>query len=105
MFDVSTLSDPQGQNNLRALNGTAIKIRDWLKKTDKCKQLLHTLELTIVDVESPKAFTKGWVSLGLFDYHGIWIAPAVAELLTEQLDTKYPSFGYVISHMALQGSK
>ena len=97
-FDVTSFRDPAGQGNMRHLDGRATIVRNFVAQETKLKDLLDLVEITLRDA-IPATGGKAWTTIGIMDHHGVWIAPAVGELLAEHLDVYAPDIPYVLTHL------
>lgn len=97
-FDVSQFRDPQGQKQFfgRDICGIDAEVRDWVGQDRRVPVLIKECRLLAEDLIRPKqtGVTNGvtqekapcqWLSISFKDFHGKWIAPAVAELVANAL--------------------
>lgn len=89
IVDVAGLRDPQSNRGFkkRHPHGCAGEIQEYVKEdprypaiSDMVKMLAH-LHLRS-DAQDGK-----WLTIALVDFHGRWIAPAVAELVSDELSS------------------
>ena len=110
-FDVSGFRDPAGQKQFKGrtklseagslvpLNGVDSEVYEWVAKDPRIPAIIGDCRILAEDQIRPKADGKAlsvWLSLSFKDYHGIWIAPAVAELVANALSDD--GFNIVVHH-------
>ena len=102
IIDVSNWRDPMGQPSLKNLDGRDIKVKNWIDHDPKTKALIETVGMILLDACPPDT-SKSWTSIGLRDFHGKWIAPALGELIMEFLDhsPRHEHIGTMITHLDL----
>lgn len=85
LIDVSNFRDPIGQMEFKTKykDGRAGAVQAWVKEDPKMNALLASVR-EIVHSEV-KATGAQWISIGFTDHHGIWLAPAIAELVADDL--------------------
>lgn len=81
--DVSNYRDPIGQKHFKHLNGKSEVVREFVAKDPRVKVVIEEF-CTIAHVTIKEA-KESYVSFGLYDRHGLYIAPAIAEMLVEAL--------------------
>lgn len=91
-FNVSYLRDPAGQKLFVGLNGTYPDVRDWVKEDRRVPVIVKDCLILADDIRKPKTRAGGqngpmstWLSFSFQDFHGKWVAPAVAELVANAL--------------------
>ena len=94
-FDVSHFRDPTGQKQFRGKSGLAPEVQTWVKDDVRVPGLIQNCLILADDLVKPKANTEGdttrmaaasqWLSFSFKDHHGIWAAPAIAELVANAL--------------------
>ena len=92
-FDVTLFRDPTGQKQFNGLNGTDPTVRDWVSSDRRIPAVLDHCTLLAKDLLTPRIKNghgdgepiSKWISFSFKDYHGKWIAPAVAEKVAERL--------------------
>ena len=88
-FDVSNFRDPAGQKQFsQAPNGLAKEVVEWVRQDRRVPIIVKDCILLaedLVRLRPDGRSTCGWLSFGFKDYHGKWIAPAVAEAVAESL--------------------
>ena len=109
-FNVSTFRDPAGQvqfkqkdSNEAGLNGTVPEVRDWVAKDRRVPIIVKECRLLAEDLIAPQADGKAvsaWLSFSFVDYHGRWIAPAIAELVANHLSEA--GFNVLVHHAGLK---
>lgn len=99
-YDVTSFRDPTGQKQFAGLNGTYPQVRDWVSEDRRMAVLISEcmlladdmLEEKNIEGQKPKAAST-WLSFSFRDYHGKWVAPAVAEAIANALsDAGYNVF-------------
>ncbi len=91
-FDVRLFRDPVGQKQFNRALGIQPDVRDWVGQDKRAKGVIEMCQMLAEDLIRPHK--KGdkeepisiWLSLSFRDHHGKWIAPAIAELVANQLD-------------------
>ena len=97
-FDVSKFRDPVGQKQFNKAYGTNPDVREWVCRDRRMPAVVDLCLMLAEDLLKPRK--KGnseesishWLSLGFRDFHGKWIAPAVAEEVADKLSSE----GYVV---------
>lgn len=106
-FDVTTLRDPTGQQQFKGLNGLYPAVRDWVGSDRRVSIIIKDILLLADDMAKPKTKEgraqpepiSPYVSFAFKDYHGKWIAPAVAELVADILDKE--GFRVAVHHRGI----
>lgn len=96
VIDVAGIRDPSSNRGyrLKYKNGTAKEILDYVAEDPRVAAIIHNVKLIAhSELRSGAARSPGWLSFALRDHHGIWIAPAVGELVTDALDR----LGYAVA--------
>jgi hypothetical protein len=107
-FDVSTFRDPVGQKQFNRAVGTCPDVRDWVAQDRRVPGVVNVCRLLAEDLCRPHPkgtgteVISGWLSISFKDHHGKWIAPAVAELVANQLDKD--GFNVIVLHHELRPS-
>ena len=97
-FDVSQFRDPAGQKQFSKACGSDPDVRAWVCEDRRLPAVIDTCLLLAEDLLKPKKKGSGeeaisqWLSLAFRDYHGKWIAPAVAEAVANKLSDA----GYIV---------
>lgn len=82
--NVAQYRDPSGQKQLKALDGTALSVQEFMTADKRVPLLVSEIEaLAHLHVRAGK---ESHITVGLEDHHGKWIAPAIAELVAARLD-------------------
>ena len=94
-FDVTKFRDPGGQKQFSKFNGTTAAVRDWVGEDERAAAIISTCLLLADDQIKLKARNDGtvtriesasqWLSISFRDFHGKWVAPAIAELVANAL--------------------
>lgn len=97
-FNVNSLRDPIGQSHLRQAckDGRAPAVKEWIKMDPRVGAILKTARF--IGETDVKAGQIGYVAMAFVDFHGIWISPAIAELVADELS---PSFIVSVKHFSL----
>lgn len=97
-FDASVLRDPTGNKDLRRYkDGRAKEVQAWMKADPRVEIMIWTiLGLAFSHLRSLK---ENFMSVGIEDHHGIWAAPALAELVADRLDEA--GFKVSVTHRGL----
>ena len=106
-FDVSLLRDPAGQKQFLGFNGLYPQVRDWVGVDRRVPIIIRDCQLFADDMALPKpkegqdkpAPISPYISFAFKDFHGKWIAPAVAELVADVLSKK--GFRVAIHHRGI----
>jgi hypothetical protein len=86
VIDVMGLRDPMSNRGFRQRyeDGRPGEVQDYVKGDPRLQAIIDEVRLLAylhVDCEQDK-----WISIGVRDFHGKWISPAVGELIAEALD-------------------
>ena len=100
-FDVAALRDPAGQKQFVGSNGTFPLVIDWVGEDRRVPIIIKDCLLLADDLAKPKIKEGSsvakpisqWLSFSFRDFHGKWIAPAVAEKVANALSDA----GYVVA--------
>ncbi len=90
-FDVSTFRDPAGQKQFAGALGIDPDVRDWVCEDRRVPAIVNMCEIIAEDLIRPHAKGEGtetlsqWLSFAFKDHHGKWIAPAIAEAVSNKL--------------------
>lgn len=101
-INCSNLRDPQGHKNLTKLygDGRAPEIMKWIKDGDD--RVPAIIETVILAAElAIDGAGETYVTIGLWDHQGRWIAPAITELVADALDAK--DFRVHVKHYGIGG--
>ena len=106
-FDVSSLRDPSGQKQFNGFNGVYPNVRDWVGTDRRVPIIIRDCLLLADDLIKPKPQGDSkvpkamsvWLSFSFKDFHGKWIAPAVAELVAERLSKE--GFNVAVHHKCI----
>lgn len=91
VIDVSEWRDPLGSKTLKNLytDGRAGEVQDFVREDPKYQAAANAaLMITYTNLISNKTTPKPWISIGVRDHHGTWTAPAMTELLAEEINRK-----------------
>ena len=94
-IDVSGLRDPQSNRGFKKQfkDGRAGVIQEFVREDPRYQAIRETVEmLAFMHLRSDGRDEK-WLSIGLMDYHGLWIAPALGESIADVLSNS----GYRVS--------
>lgn len=100
-FDVASLRDPAGQKQFVNLNGTFPDVISWVFEDRRVPIIIKDCLLLADDLAKPKLREGSsvakpigtWLSFSFRDFHGKWIAPAVAEKVADALSDA----GYLVA--------
>lgn len=81
--DVSNFRDPIGQKQFKHLNGKNEQVREFVAKDPRVKLVIE--EFCALAHVVIKEANEPYVSFGVYDRHGLYIAPAIVEMLVEAL--------------------
>ena len=86
-FDCTRLRDPEGQPQLKSLDGDHMLVRLWVSADPRVKLMSDMCLLYVNDMlrETP---SKNFITFAFRDKKGKWIAPAVAEVVATALEQK-----------------
>ena len=94
-FDVNKLRDPCGQKQFYGMTGRNVEVQTWLKVDERVAAITRECLLLADDLVKPKPREDGtrtevrpastWLSFAFRDFHGKWIAPAMAEIVAHEL--------------------
>ena len=95
-FDVTRFRDPSGQQQFKGAKGSDPDVRDWVCQDRRLPAILDMCMLLAEDLLKPRKHgdreevISQWLSFAFKDYHGKWIAPAIAEAVANKLsDSNY----------------
>lgn len=80
-IDVSNLRDPQGQKNLRSLDGRDSQVQAWVLGDSRSAAIISNVSLIVTDLTR----RVNWFTIGVRDVHGKYTAPAMAESIAASL--------------------
>lgn len=110
--DVSKLRDPSGQKQFGGRNGSEPPVVKWVSEDPRIAGIVASCRLIAEDLCATRKRTGSdgktvesgplthWLSIGFKDYHGRWIAPAVAEYVAAALEGD--GFPVSVNHLGLQ---
>ena len=106
-FDVSSFRDPGGQKQFAGTNGLYPDVRDWVGTDRRVPIIIRDCLLLADDIIRPKPQANSnvpkalsvWLSFSFKDFHGTWIAPAVAELVANSLSEA--GFNVAVHHKCI----
>lgn len=84
--DASNFRDPIGQKQFKYLNGKSESVRDFVAKDPRVKVVIE--EFCALAHVVIKEANERYVSFGVSDRHGLYIAPAIVEMLADALRTE-----------------
>jgi hypothetical protein len=87
-IDVAGLRDPGSSGLIRKeyKDGRAGGVQSYIKEDPRVTAVIEQIRMIAFMHLRSQARDNKWLSFGLMDHHGRWIAPAVAELAAEELD-------------------
>lgn len=87
-INVSVFRDPLGHKTLTKAfhDGRAIAVMEWVNLDPRMAGLKETITLYVYDKIVHGKQNK--LIIGFRDFHGRWIAPAVAEIIADTLSAK-----------------
>jgi hypothetical protein len=105
VIDVAGLRDPGSSGLIRSMHkdGRPGEVQAYINEDPRVKAVTDTIRmLAFMHLKSDGRDGK-WLSFGLQDHHGKWIAPAIGEIAAGILDMA----GYKVSlwHADLEASK
>lgn len=83
IIDVSNFRDPMGQKEFRKLDGRDEKVKEWINSDRRVPALIDAVAQVAID--AAKNAGVNYLSICLYDHHGKWIAPALAEIVADKL--------------------
>lgn len=88
VFDCTNFRDPGGQADFRHgyKNGLPYNVQKWIMEDPKVPSL--AAEINFLAHLHIKSMKETWISVGLIDTHGVWISPAVGEVVANFLVEK-----------------
>lgn len=102
-FRVDKLRDPCGQKQFYGMSGRNVEVQTWLKVDERVDAITKECLLIADDLVKPKPREDGtrtevrpastWLSFAFKDFHGKWIAPAMAEIVAQALS----DVGYTVA--------
>jgi RNase adaptor protein for sRNA GlmZ degradation len=103
LINVVGLRDPSSSGMIRSVHkdGRPGEVQDYIQEDPRVKAVVDQIRLlTYMHLKSEGRDGK-WLSFGIHDHHGKWIAPAIGEIAARTLDTA----GYHVSlfHADLEG--
>ena len=100
-IDLTHMRDPIGQVILIATckDGTDKRVQEWIRIDPRIGGILHIAEMIVHDIFSNQK--ASWTSLGLSDFHGRWISPAIGEIIADEL--MKGCFKVCVQHLDLGG--
>jgi hypothetical protein len=110
IVNVAGFRDPQSNRGFKKkfLDGRGGEIQEYVSEDPRFVAVSDTvLMLAYVHLRSEAKDNK-WLSIGLTDYHGLWIAPAVGELVADllsDLNYKVSLFHYDITRLIQEVKK
>lgn len=98
-IDVRGLRDPVGNRALKGQceDGRGQAVQEWVADDERVPIIVG--ELVGLAVAHIKNGHDTYVSIGISDHHGKWLAPAVAEILASAMETA--GFSVSVRHQGL----
>jgi len=101
-FDVTKFRDPTGQKQFKGKSGLDKEVQAWVREDARVESVVKDCLLLADDLVTVRVKTEGsktestaasgWLSFAFRDHHGLWAAPAIAEIVARALSEK----GYVV---------
>jgi hypothetical protein len=85
-INCTNLRDPRGHKTLTIAHndGRAEEVKSWIKDDPRLPAIIDTVVMSVqLAIEAGE---ERYVTLGFWDHHGQWCAPAIAELVADELD-------------------
>ncbi len=94
-IQVAGLRDPGSSGSIRSqyVDGRAGGVQQYIKEDPRVEAIAQTIRAIAWMHLRSQARDNKWLSFGLVDHHGRWIAPAVGEIVADQLSQS----GYAVS--------
>lgn len=103
VINVAGLRDPSSNRGYRQKykDGRPGEIQDYVKEDPRVEAIVHQIKmLAHIGLRSDAQDGK-FLSFALRDHHGVWIAPAIGEIVTDALDRE----GYAVALFHFELSK
>jgi hypothetical protein len=87
LIDVAGLRDPSSNRGFRKTysDGRPGEIQTYMRDDPRVPAIIDTIKMiTWMNLRS-EARDNRWLSFGLRDHHGIWIAPPIGEIVADSL--------------------
>lgn len=99
--DLTEWRDPIGQPHLTKVceDGRDVRVREWISAEPRLSSFLAGMELIVRSFVPLNS--SSFLTIGVYDKKGIWIAPAVAEILADHLAAK--GYRVHVRHDAVKG--
>lgn len=87
VIDVAGLRDPLSNRGFKHKysDGRPGEVQDFVREDSRMNAILDTVKLIAHMQLRSMAGDGKWLSFGIRDHHGKWIAPAVGEILADEL--------------------
>jgi hypothetical protein len=94
-INVAGLRDPGSSGQIRSqyVDGRAGGVQQYIADDVRVKVISEQIRLIAYMHLRSQAADNKWLSFGLVDYHGRWIAPAIGEIVADNLS----DLGYSVS--------
>lgn len=104
VVDVTGFRDPMGVTFLKETykDGTDLRVQEWIRRDPRVETVIQSIRL--LAHSHLKSNRESWTSIGFKDHHGVWIAPAVAEMVGRAL-SELDHYSVYISHRGIQSRK
>lgn len=103
-INVAGLRDPSSNRgfNKKYADGRPAEVCEFVKEDSRYEAISDTIQMLTHMHLRGEGRDNRWLSIGVVDFHGKWIAPAVAELVANELSQA----GYRVSlfHYDLKGN-
>lgn len=88
VIDVSGFRDPMSNRGFRKLypDGRCGEVQKYVKEDPRYPAISDSVRMIAEMHLRGEGSDSKWVSIGIMDYHGLWIAPPIGELLADELD-------------------
>lgn len=104
IINVADLRDPYSNRGFkfRHEDGRALEVQQFVEEDPRIDAIRQQVAI-LAHLNFRSGVTSPWMSITFRDHHGIWIAPAVTELMADSLS----NLGYAVSvhHFGLGGKK
>jgi RNase adaptor protein for sRNA GlmZ degradation len=87
-IDVSGLRDPSSNRGFRKLytDGRHGEVQEYLKADPRVDAVFDSIRMIAhLNLRGDNTKDGKWLSFAIKDHHGVWIAPAVAEIVADRL--------------------